>query len=131
MEEANCFIGALAQLRVLNAEIQRLQQAGRSDLAQKVEDVSANAALGYDIRSFNEDASEKLIEVKAASVRGIEWRFFLTENERTKSLMLPGYVFALVQDVESTTPTIWEFSGGELPPDALRPVNYEVRIQAQ
>ena len=129
-EEAKRRIGALAQLRVLNAEIQRLQQAGRSDLAQKVEDVSANAALGYDIRSFHDDSSEKLIEVKAASVRSTEWRFFLTENERTKSLLLPGYVFALVQDVESTTPTIWEFSGGELPPDALRPVNYEVRIKA-
>ena len=130
VEEAKRRIGDLAQLRVLDAEVQRLQRAGRIDLAQRVQDVSANAALGYDIRSFNDDGSDKLIEVKAASARSVEWRFFLTENERTKSLLLPGYTFALVQSVESTTPTIWEFPGGQLPSDALRPVNYEVRIKA-
>ena len=92
--------------------------------------MSANAALGYDIRSFHNDGSDKLIEVKAARASRTEWRFFLTENERTKSVLLPGYTFALVQDVDSTTPTIWEFPGGQLPPDALQPVNYEVRIKA-
>jgi len=130
VEEANRRVGALAQLRVLETEVERLTEAGRRDLAQKVEDVSAVSALGFDIRSFNDDGSEKLIEVKAASIRNSSWRFFVSENERAKSLQLNGYVFALVQNLDTPNPTIWEFPGAQLPPDALRAVNYEVRIKA-
>lgn len=130
IEEARRQIGALAQLRVLEAEIERLTKAGRSDLAKKVEDVSANASLGYDISSFGTDGSDKFIEVKAAAARGSAWRFFLSENERNRSLNLKGYVFALVQDLDLLKPTIWEFPGDQLPADSLRPMSYEVIVKA-
>lgn len=129
LEEVKRRIGALAQLRVMEAEVERLTKAGRADLAKKVEDVSVNASLGYDIRSYRPDGTDKFIEVKAAAVSGSTWRFFLSENERLKSCDLKGYVFALVQGVDLSQPTIWEFTAQDLPHTSLRPISYEVRVK--
>lgn len=122
-------IGALAQHIVVKAEKHRLRNAGRSDLAEKVKDVSDNLSLGYDIDSFFENGDPKPIEVKAAARRGEDWRFFLSENERRAAASLPGYHFVLVSGVESTAPDLREFPGSELPTAALFPVQYEVKLR--
>ncbi|MCB1860297.1 MAG: DUF3883 domain-containing protein [Gammaproteobacteria bacterium] len=122
-------LGALAQSRVLEAEITRLRQLGRPDLADRVTDVSGNPVLGYDIESYFEDGAPKRIEVKAAATGMRYWRFYLSENEREKSMQLNGYVFALVEKVRSDQPRIWEFPAKELPTDSLHAVTYQVFLQ--
>ena len=60
------------------------------DLAKKVEwtsDVHGDGA-GYDIRSFEPDGSDRLIEVKATK-GGATTDFFLTRNEREVSMERP------------------------------------------
>ena len=123
------WIGDLAQAVVLKAERDRLVREGRGDLAQLVEDISDNVSLGYDIASFTTDGQTKPIEVKAAARIGNDLRFFFSEKERSRSLSMPNYTFALVLDVNSASPKISEFSGKQLPPTALHPIAYEVRIR--
>ena len=122
-------IGAAAQLIVLKAERAHLIKHGLRDLVERVRDVSDDTSLGYDIESLFDDGQFKRIEVKAAAVRDGDFRFFLSENERSKSQTLDGYIFALVTGVESDEPRIYEFDGRELPVDALYAVNYEVRLK--
>lgn len=121
-------IGDLAQAIVLNAERQRLRKLGRKDLAQRVNDVSDDVSLGYDIASFTAEGSVKPVEVKAVARRADGFRFFLSENERLKAQKLPNYHFVLVSDIESKKPVLQEFAGSELPRDALFPTQYEVRL---
>ena len=99
------------------------------DLAKRVEDVSHDLSLGYDIASFTHKGRPKPIEVKAAAKRGADCRFFLSENERIKALALPDYHFVLVFDVKSKKPVICEFRGKSLPSKVLHPVQYEVRLR--
>ena len=106
-----------------------MRKAGRADLAKRVEDVSHDLTLGYDIASFTFEGRPKPIEVKAAAKRGADCRFFLSENERLKALALPDYHFVLVFDVESTKPALRELGGQSLPSEVLHPVQYEVRLR--
>lgn len=122
-------IGGEAQRVVIRAERARLVKAGRFDLASRVDDVSNDTSLGFDIESFEEDGTRKPIEVKALAYRGEDIRFFLSENERRASQKLNGYTFALVADLGTKKPTIHEFPGKELPKAAMHAVNYEVRLK--
>jgi hypothetical protein len=122
-------IGATAQWMVLRFEKKRLDEAGRSDLAERVVDVSDNLTLGYDIESYNADGSPKRIEVKVAASRGEDFRFFLSRNELSKSHEIEGYAFALVTKMDTSEPVIHEFLGAQLPPESLFPVSYEVRLR--
>lgn len=61
------FLGHCAEDIACRAEKRRLEMAGRPDLADQVKIVSKNAALGYDIRSYDETGDERYIEVKAIS----------------------------------------------------------------
>ena len=122
-------IGGLAQSIVLAAERQRLERIGRTDLAQRGRDVSDDGSLGYDIASFTSEGRSKPIEVKAAAKRGNDLRFFLSENERVKASELPDYHLVLVLNVESKKPLMHDFTGRDLPKDALFPVQYEVRLR--
>jgi len=85
-DNANRALGRLGEQHVLNHEIARLIAADRMDLATKVEwtsDVHGDGA-GYDIRSFEPDGSDRLIEVKATR-GGATTDFFLTRTEREVS----------------------------------------------
>ena len=61
----------------------KLRTAGRDDLARKVEWTSEvlGDGAGYDIRSFESNGSERLIEVKTTNGPA-KTPFFLSENER-------------------------------------------------
>lgn len=89
-DERNRILGKLGEEHVLNHEIARLIAAERMDLAKKIEwtsDVYGDGA-GYDIKSFEPDGSERLIEVKATK-GGPASDFFLTRTEREVSMERP------------------------------------------
>lgn len=81
-EAKNRSLGNAGELSVMAFEHQRLWKAGRRRLADQVEHSSKvrGDGLGYDIRSFEEDGRERLIEVKTTRFAELT-PFFLTRNE--------------------------------------------------
>src|SRR5690606_34957675 len=82
----NRALGKRGEELVFQRERLHLISAGRADLARKIEwtsEVRGDGA-GYDIRSFNPDGSERLIEVKTTNGAALT-PFYLSENERTFS----------------------------------------------
>lgn len=78
----NRALGLAGEILVLEIERERLQAAGRPDLASKVTHVATveGDAAGYDIRSFATDGQPRYIEVKT-TMGGAETGFFLSSNE--------------------------------------------------
>ncbi len=76
-------LGKLGEEFVYHLERLRLKEAGRDDLASKVQWVaqSIGDGLGFDILSFDDaDDSERMLEVKA-TVLGKFFPFYVTANE--------------------------------------------------
>lgn len=73
--------GRRAEELVMDFERQRLLKAGQEGLAAKVEDYSTKYSKGFDVLSWNEDGTERNIEVKSSSSNG----FIITRNELNKS----------------------------------------------
>ena len=67
---------------VLELERRRLRELQRPDLAEKVEWVSKTKGdgLGYDVLSFEEDDSERYIEVKTTGMSELA-QFYVTAGE--------------------------------------------------
>ena len=82
MESRNQTLGLAGEKLVLEFEYKRLWQAGRKDLANRIDHVANSAGdhLGFDILSFETDAREKLIEVKTTRF-GAMTPFFASRNE--------------------------------------------------
>lgn len=83
----NRLLGKRGEELILGHERFRLTSAGRGDLARKLEwtsEVRGDGA-GYDIRSFNLDGSDRLLEVKTTN-GSAHTPFFLSENERSFSI---------------------------------------------
>ena len=74
-------IGNKGEQYIIEYEIERLTQANKVELADKIKHISlVNDAAGYDILSFNEDGSERYIEVK--TTKGpIGTDFFISPGE--------------------------------------------------
>ena len=81
-EAANQSLGLAGERFVLNFERARLIHAGRDRLADTIEHVSVTRgdAAGFDIRSYNDDGSDRFIEVKTTRYNKYT-PFFLTANE--------------------------------------------------
>jgi len=77
-------VGLAGERYVLDEEKAKLLRAGRSDLAARVELVSATGNdSGFDVRSFEANGNELHIEVKTtASLLDSDRGFFLTDGER-------------------------------------------------
>ena len=122
-QRAECAaVGRLAEYIALDAERERLIRAGRFDLASRIERVSDDHTHGYDIKSFNEDGTDRFIEVKAVRQEARTVSFYLTENERKRSHALPGYFLYLVFDVRSDHPKVKYLRPSDCNPDFLHPV---------
>ena len=122
-DNANRALGRLGEQHVLNHEIARLIAADRIDLAKKVEwtaDVHGDGA-GYDIRSFEPDGSDRLIEVKATR-GGPTTDFFLTRTEREVSEERPDAWRLYRLHTLPVTPRLFV-----LPP----PLEASVRLEAE
>lgn len=80
-EQRNRDLGLAGELLVMAHEQKRLRDAGRNDLAARVEHVAlSDSAAGYDILSFEPDGSEKFIEVKTTTGPA-STSFYISENE--------------------------------------------------
>ena len=81
-EAKNKRLGLSGELFVLELEKQKLINAGRSELAKKVEHISQTQGdgAGYDIRSFSVDGEDYFVEVKTTQ-GGQSSSFFITPNE--------------------------------------------------
>lgn len=110
-------------------ERQRLRSADRLDLAEKVEwtsEVRGDGA-GYDIRSFEVDGAERLIEVKTTNGPA-KTPFFMSENERAFSDDRPDAftLLRLYSFVEK--PSAFELRAPLSEVLALNPANYRASL---
>lgn len=82
IEAQNRSLGLAGEKLVLEFEHRRLWQAGKKDLANRVEHVANTVGdhLGFDIQSFETDGRDRLIEVKTTRF-GALTPFFATKNE--------------------------------------------------
>lgn len=82
-DERNRKTGYAGEKRVMSAEISRLKQAGRPDLAKRVQWVSQELGdgAGYDIKSYTVDGHERFLEVKT-TIGHKRTPFFLSRNEK-------------------------------------------------
>lgn len=81
-DQMNRALGFAGEQHIFEFEQKKLFAAGRNDLAKKVRWVAQadGDGLGYDIRSYKEDGSERWIEVKTTR-GGNTTPFYLTRNE--------------------------------------------------
>lgn len=87
-EARNNSLGAAGEKFVLEYEKTRLMSIEKFNFADRIEQVSETKGdwTGYDIRSFNDNGSDRFIEVKTTRY-GIETPFFVTKNELGFSTM--------------------------------------------
>lgn len=113
VEAANRTLGASGEKLILARERQRLTKANREDLATRVEQVSVSRGdgLGYDISSFGDDGSLRLIEVKTTR-RGRTWPMFVSRNEVAVSRhRAEHYVLARVFEFAGPKVGLFELAG--------------------
>ena len=122
-------IGDRGEQIVLALEKQRLIAASKPELAKKVDHVSQREdGLGFDILSFDDDGTERPIEVKATTAPNLQNGFYLSANELEKSAELPNYHLYLVFSALSNAPRIFMMKKPYLNGTAfvLQPINYRV-----
>lgn len=115
--------GQIAEEIVFQAEKERLQQEGRSDLAAKVESMSDRPSLGFDIKSFDCDETPRCIEVKNVSGGN---RFFLSHGEWQNSRSRPNYWFYLVSGVDTNRPLVTFLPATQIQQHHLQATQYLV-----
>ncbi|MGE6115863.1 DUF3427 domain-containing protein [Aeromonas salmonicida] len=87
-EQRNRDLGLAGELLVMAHEQKWLRDAGRNDLAARVEHVAlSDSAAGYDILSFELDGGERFIEVKTTTGPA-STSFYISENEVNVSRQL-------------------------------------------
>jgi hypothetical protein len=86
IESRNKTLGLAGEKLVLEYEHKRLWESGKKELANRIEHASEITGdyLGYDIRSFETDGRDRLIEVKTTQF-GAFTPFFASKNEVTVS----------------------------------------------
>lgn len=100
-------IGDRGEAVVLEMERRRLTAANRKDLAAKVQHIAnRNDSAGFDILSYDEDGSERPIEVKAVSGKALDRGFYITANEVEKASSLSNYYIYFVFSAMSRKPRV-------------------------
>lgn len=81
-EARNQLLGDAGEQFVINFERARLIRAGKDSLADQIEQISITIgpSAGYDIRSFEDNGSDRFIEAKTTKY-GKNTPFFVTPNE--------------------------------------------------
>lgn len=128
-------LGEQGEKLVKQLEIQRLRNAGRFDLADKIVIVADQSdKYGYDILSFDEDGTERHIEVKATKAKVGTANFFLTSFELSTAMSINNYYIYIVYDVLSETPKVWAIANPFTMDNGLiqiMPINYKVIINCK
>ncbi|MCL7747322.1 DUF3883 domain-containing protein [Halalkalibacter alkaliphilus] len=100
-------IGAEGEVFVYFYEKERLEAAGRLDLASKIKHVSKeNCAAGYDILSYSEDGRYKYIECKATKGASTLFEISSNEWEKAKHLREQYYIYRINYALDSPRVTI-------------------------
>ncbi len=126
--------GDRGELVVLALEKQRLIQAGKTKLAKQIDHIAQrDDNAGFDILSFDDDGTERPIEVKATSAPDLRNGFYITAKELEKSGKLPNYRLYIVFSAMSKSPRILTikqpaFNGVDFLP---RPVAYHVTLSTK
>ena len=125
-------LGDRGEKIVLDLEIKKLKEAGRIDLAMKVERVSLKSdSYGYDILSFETDGTEKYIEVKATRAKVGSANFYFTANEFREAKQSSNYFIYMVYDVVSASPKVWVIKNPFNPENkntVMTPTNFRISI---
>ena len=128
-------LGDRGEKIVLGLEKKRLTDAGRKDLAKKIERVSLKSdSLGYDILSFEIDETKRFIEVKATISKVGSANFFYTANELKTAQENENYFIYMVYDVASKAPKVWAINNPFNPENGnavKTPINYRVTINTE
>jgi hypothetical protein len=124
--------GDRGELIVLALEKQRLIQAGKLKLAENVDHVAdRDDGLGYDILSFDDDGTERPIEVKATTASNLQNGFYISATELEKSAELLNYHLYLVFSALSKSPRVFTMKQPNLKGLGfdLEPLNYRVTVE--
>lgn len=128
-------LGDRGEKIILDFERDRLANAGRMDLAKKVDRVSLKSdSFGYDILSFDIDGTKRFIEVKATSMKVGLTNFFLSSNELETAKELDNYHIYMVYDVVSEKPNIWIIGNPFNPKNdkiQMEPMNFKVTLNTK
>ena len=130
-DRQNRALGLKGELLVLKYEKERLIDLGRPDLADKVIHASKTIGdgCGYDILSFNDDESERFIEVKTTK-GGKTTEFYLSSNELEYSkVQQDSYYLYRVYDYknENNTGKVFVVSGSINDNFNLKPTQFKAR----
>lgn len=128
-EARNSKLGRAGEEFVVEFERARLVRAGASDYAGRVEQVSVGLGdgLGFDVRSFALDGSERFIEVKTTR-HGKFTPFFLSPNElRVSRRESDRYFLYRVFDFE-VDPRLFQLEGALDAVCSLEPSQYLARV---
>jgi uncharacterized protein DUF3883 len=129
VEARNAARGRFGEQLVVEWEDRRLRGAGAKALASRIEHVSATQGdgIGFDIRSFEPDGSDRLIEVKTTRF-GEYTPFFASANEVSVSADLADtWHLYRVFDVQRR-PKFFSRQGALAERFALDPVQFRARV---
>lgn len=124
-EARNTALGMAGEEFVVRFEHWRLNQLGKTRLAERVEHVSQTKGdgLGYDVLSFDANGRERFIEVKTTAF-GKETPFFVTRNELSFSKdASDNFVLCRLFEFRQT-PRLFALNGALDQHCALDPVTY-------
>lgn len=125
----NASLGFAGEQFAINFEKAKLINAGKSNLADRIEHVSQTQGdgLGYDIRSFKEDGADRFIEVKTTKY-GKTTPFYLTDNELRRSKEL-GVEYSLYRIFDFRNyPKLFILDGDISTQCQIKPTQYVARI---
>jgi hypothetical protein len=129
LDEENSRRGKQGEELVLHYERDWLREHGRSDLADAVRWIAREDGdgLGYDVLSFNLDARERYIEVKATAL-GERTPFYISSAELDFAQRHPDrYVLYRVYDLDGE-PRFFALEGDITEVLGLSPVIYSARL---
>ena len=124
-------IGDRGEAIVLALEKNRLIQSGKFKLARRIDPVSQQSdSIGYDILSFDEDGSERYIEVKSTASNNLDRGFYISSNELEKAKALGNYYIYFVFSAMSNKPKVLPMKHPALDGKdfILRPITYQVTV---
>ncbi|MFC7445321.1 DUF3883 domain-containing protein [Mesoflavibacter profundi] len=128
-------IGDRGEQIVLRAERQFLKKNGRKDLAKLVDQISKrDDSVGYDIKSYELDGTEKLIEVKSTLRKIGNSNIFLSANELQVAENKENYYFYIIYEVGSKRPKIWKVKSSDFLNDSnivKEPILYKLNMNTK
>ncbi len=106
----NKLLGNRGEEIVFNLEKNYLKNIGKNELANKIKWVSKeDDSLGYDILSFEDDGTEKYIEVKSTSQsENCNANFLISSNQHSKAKRIKNYYFYIVFNAKGKEPRVWK-----------------------